>query len=536
MVYNTKNSKNTKKTKQSPRSYPRKSTHLFAMLAKRNFSFRARKLEKGKQSASFSSKTTGKKTGDDATEVHRAKIRLIGVGGGGGNIVAEIASRVPRVDFWAANTDIHALKRIGKRCRHFIFGQNLTHGLGCGGDAKIGTAAARQAEEKIERLFKDVDLCILVSCLGGGTGSGAVTEFARLAKKENCLTLGVFTLPFRFEGEKRMQTARAALAKTIPILSASIVFPNEKIFQLLDRGSGFHSSLSAVNTILANDLKNLMDVIYSPGMINIDFADIRSVLEGEGNFAYLASVTVHEGGSSSGDAVSARGENSLRNRADIAVKTLLSHPLNEYNPKGAERILLNIAADRQLSVEEVKAISDAVCALNPYAKMIFGIAEPPHVKNTIIVTLLAVGKPEKMLKKRKEKKVFRVRSVSAHTRQQIQEEQDQEKMPFNNKHPRSTKIPVEHQKESSPPHLEKTSFPSVSSRIPRKHKKIERGKEEKKQKVQRKKTESRHRHSGDHMRRKNALDLQREIELAAKQQQEEEKRWDIPAFLRRNPT
>lgn len=450
--------------------------------------------------------------GSNQEEMHHTKIRVIGIGGGGGNIIAEIAPKVPRIEFWVANTDMQALKRIGKACRRFAFGQNFTQGLGCGGNAKIGTAAAKHAEEKISRLFQGVDFCILVSCLGGGTGSGAVSVFAELAKKANCLTLGVFTLPFRFEGEKRMQTAKLALAKTIPFLSASVIFPNEKIFQLLDKGAGFQSALSQVNTMLAQDLKNLMDVIYSPGLVNIDFADLRSVLEGEGRFAYLASAEVQDDASS---------------RAESVVKALLSHPLNEYNPRGAERILLNIAADKELSIAEVQSISSMICALNPQAKMIFGVSHPPKAKKAIILTLLAVGRSESDAKKKRgAKKEGRERKLLKPKGNALPSEiPGKEKVPAKQS-PLAAKISPKATAAQLRPVQKKLSTSTQ----------VARGAKKKKERVK-KDGKATGRYVQEQIQvkiRKNALDLQKEIELAAKKQEEEERKWDIPAFLRKN--
>lgn len=433
-------------------------------------------------------------------DIHCTKVRVFGVGGGGGNIVAEIAPQVPKIDFWAANTDAQALKRLSKPCHRFLFGQKLTGGLGCGGSARLGALAAEQAEEKISRLFRGVDFYIFVSCLGGGTGSGSIAPFAKLAKKAGSLSLGVFTLPFRFEGEKRMQIAKQALAKTVPLLSASVVFPNEKIFQILDKEVGFQSALSTINAMLAQSLKNLMDVLYSPGLINIDFADLRSILEGEGKFAYLASASAQEGNAS--------GETS-QNYAETALETLLSHPLNEYNPQGAERILFNISADRDLSIAEVQSMGRRISALNPQAKMIFGVSHPPKVKNSVILTLLATGR------------------LGIMGRQKMGPPQ-----PHHKKKKKAGMMQAKNQQalEKTSKEMEEKTRGEQLVRIKKETKK----KQEKQKKQQLVKTEVPQERQNKTKIRKNALDLQKEIEIATKKQKEEERVWDIPAFLRRN--
>jgi cell division protein FtsZ len=488
--------------------------------------------KKSKKSLEKQPKPTSNRNGEvfpkgRKEEMHRPKILVIGVGGGGSNIVAEVAPLVPRIDFLAANTDVQALLRIGKTCRKFFFGQSVTHGLGCGGNARLGAAAAKSAEEKIAKLFQGVDFCVFISCLGGGTGSGAVSEFAAFAKKARCLTLGVFTLPFRFEGEKRMQVARQALTKTIPLLSASVIFPNEKIFQILDKGIGFQSALASVNAMLAKDLKNLMDVLYLPGLVNIDFADLKSVLEGEGRFAYLASAE-------------ARGEN----RAEIVSQALLSHPLNDYNPKGAERILFHIAADKNFAIQEMESISNAISSLNPQAKMIFGVSNRPGQEDNVTVTILATGSMERQGKGDNPEKRKAVPSR--------ERERQRAKILKRKKTPLKEDIQVvvhqgavrqtEHELPKANQLSAKVKKKIKSSPVPS-QKKRERQHQGKisKNRIMKKTISIRnvHRNQEDSDRqqnkiRKNALDIRKEIELAAQKQQEEEKRWDVPAFLRRN--
>jgi len=487
-----------------------------------------RKEEKQTQSRERQkSKTPLKESREDT---YRPKIRVIGIGGGGGNIASEVSASVPRIDFWAANTDMQALSRIRKTCHRFLFGQELTHGLGCGGNARLGSAAAKQAKEKIEKLFQGVDFCILLSCLGGGTGSGAVSEFAALAKKAGCLSLGIFTLPFHFEGEKRMQIAKQALLKTTPLLSASVIFPNEKIFQILDQGLGFQSALAAVNAMLANDLKNLMDVLYAPGLVNIDFADLRSILEGEGKFAYLASA-------------GAQGEN----RAETALKALLSHPLNVYDPRGAERILFNISADKGISIAEIQSISSVVSALNPKAKIIFGISNQPRDKNSLILTLLATGKTEGSIQKEGKKKNARSLKQSSPNAEvpsiedSPQEPKRKAEPSKKNASPKNKAVKEEKKPVPKGPGSH-TEVPSPNTRNFNVGASVKATRASPKVKIKVKKITGKQKAAKQESKlsqqlnkiRKNALDIRKEIELAERKQQDEEQRWDIPAFLRRN--
>ena len=211
--------------------------------------------------------------------VHKTKVRVIGIGGGGGTIVSEIISRMKKADFVVANTDAKALRLI-KKAKRFQFGVNVTKGLGTGMNVEIGEEAALEDKEKIEKLFDGQDVCIVVSSLGGGAGSGASPIFAKLSKNTKCLTYGIFTMPFEFEGSKKMEIAKESLDKIRPHLNAFSVIPNERIFKIIDKGTPLKDALSAINERLAKNLGGLIEMIYLPGLINIDFADLRTILDG----------------------------------------------------------------------------------------------------------------------------------------------------------------------------------------------------------------------------------------------------------------
>ncbi|TFG35358.1 MAG: hypothetical protein E4H47_01655, partial [Parcubacteria group bacterium] len=220
------------------------------------------------------------------------KVRIIGIGGGGGTIVSEIAHKMPKASFVVANTDSQALKTASQKSFRFHFGQGLTKGLGTGMNPELGMQAALIEKDKIKKLLEGQDLCIFVSCLGGGTGSGAVPVFAKMAKSLGNLTYGIFTLPFKFEGERKMEIARESLKKVKNHLNALSVIPNERAFQLIDRSTPLRQALSTVNKTLTESLTGLIETIYEPGLINIDFADFRTILEGRGRLAYLNTVEV----------------------------------------------------------------------------------------------------------------------------------------------------------------------------------------------------------------------------------------------------
>lgn len=338
----------------------------------------------------------------------RTKVRVIGIGGGGGNIIAEIAPRVSRADFVAANTDIQALKQLPRRIKKMGFGQVATRGLGCGMDADLGERAAREEKEKVKKLVQGQDVCIIVACLGGGTGSGAAPVFCQAARESHALTIGVFTTPFGFEGKKRELLASQALEKLQPLVNAYIIIPNEKIFQVVDKETPLQDALSALNKRLAEAVGGLIETMHSPGIINIDFADVKTMLEGKGKLSYLHSVMA-----------------SGASRSSQALALALSNPLSSYGIQGSERILFNIVSDRGLKMQEVAEISSAIGNASPKAKIIFGVAMRPDLKEKIRITVLAVGckenlpLPRKSNEGEKRERVARPERKSAKSKKKI---------------------------------------------------------------------------------------------------------------------
>lgn len=318
--------------------------------------------------------------------VRRTKIRLIGVGGGGSSIVSEIASRMKKADFVVANTDARDLRKVVRKVKRFQFGQDLTHGLGTGMNVEIGETAAQNQEEKIKKLFEGQDVCIIVASLGGGTGSGAVPIFAKISKNSSCLTYGIFTLPFEFEGEKKMEIAKESLGKVKSHLNAYSVIPNERIFQIIDKDAPLKNALSAINQKLAENLQGLIEMIYLPGLINIDFADLKTILSGRARLAYLNTIAI--------EAPNKPARNASRSEAggEEAVKKVISSPLYPYTAKGAKGVLYNIVGDKALQLSEVSQISKIISeSVNKKAKIIFGINQKQKLQNKIKITLLAVG-------------------------------------------------------------------------------------------------------------------------------------------------
>lgn len=306
--------------------------------------------------------------------VHQTKIRIIGIGGGGGTIVSEIAARIKRSDFYIANTDGKALLGTTQGVKKFQFGIGLTHGLGTGMNAELGERAAKEEEEKIKSIFEGQDLCILIACLGGGTSSGSAPIFAKISKNLGNLTFGIFTMPFEFEGEKKMQTAIEGLEKIKPNLDIYAVIPNERIFQIVDKNTPLKDAFFDINKRLADNIEGLIETIYTPGLINIDFADLKTIISGKGRLAYLNSTEI-EGATSE----------------EVAEK-IISSPVYPYTIRGAKGALYNIVSGRNIQLSEISQISSIVSeAVNKQAKIIFGINQNPRYKNKVKITLLATG-------------------------------------------------------------------------------------------------------------------------------------------------
>lgn len=332
---------------------------------------------------------------DTESTSKKVKIKVIGVGGGGGNIIAELLKKLKdfstqKVEFVAVNTDNQALKSLPRALKTLPFGNKLTRGLGTGRDAEMGEKAAKEDVEKLKELFSDdKDLYIFISSLGGGTGTGATPILTKLADEMGLNTLGIFTLPFAFEGKKKMDTALKSLEKIKESLNAFMILPNEKIFTLTKEEISFADSLNLLNDRLAESLEGLLRTIYSPGLINIDWADIKTIMEGRKKIAYLNFCKAK----------------SSQNVEDIA-KALLKNPILEYKFENADNVMFNVEASKELSLQLLSQISERIGELAPNAKIIFGLSQNPKLRNELRVTILATSsEAEKKKSKKKEEKV-----------------------------------------------------------------------------------------------------------------------------------
>jgi len=420
--------------------------------------------------------------------LHKTKIRVVGIGGGGNSIISEIARRIEspgkrKISFVVANTDSQTLKKNTTKAKRFHFGKEITHGLGTGMNPYLGREAALKEKEKISNILKNQDLLIFVACLGGGAGSGAAPVFANIAKRSDAITFGIFTLPFKFEGEKKMEIAKNALRKLRRRLNTLVVIPNERIFQVVDKKTSLTKALSMINKKLTESLEGLIKMIYQPGLINIDFADLRTILKEKGKIAYLNTVEV-------------KGER----REKEAVKELISSPLYPYTIKKAKGILFNISGEKNLKLSEVHQISRTIWELvGGRAKIIFGISENKDLKDKIKITLLAVGCKSQISfapKKKKKKKKTKIRKKEKREKFKKGKEKNKKKS-------KKTKIKVRSEVSSS--EKETQSSQATNNEENKRPKKV----------------------------RRNALQVKKALEKEEEKILAQEKFWEPPAFLRR---
>jgi len=304
-----------------------------------------------------------------------ANVKVIGVGGGGGNAVARMAKNFIRgVDFIAINTDHQDLDQCDVKTKLYI-GKSLTRGLGTGMNPDLGRQAAEENKSELVELVKDTDLVFLTAGLGGGTGTGVMPVLAEAAKQSGALTVAVVTKPFSFEGTQRERIAQEGLMKLKDKVDALIVVPNDRIFSIIGKDTSILKAFEAIDEVLRNALNGLVEIVVQPGIINVDFADVKNIVTDAG-------VTIVGVGTASGP-----------DRAIAAVNMALHSPLLETNPEGAKAVLLGISGGRDLKMAEVNDIAKLVAqTADPGARIIFGAYYDRSLKpNQVKVTLIATG-------------------------------------------------------------------------------------------------------------------------------------------------
>ena len=308
-------------------------------------------------------------------ELSPAKIKVIGVGGGGCNAVNRmIRAKVEGIEFIAANTDLQALK-LCQAPMKLQLGAKLTKGLGAGANPEVGRKAALENTDKIIEALEGSDMIFITSGLGGGTGSGAAPVVASLASELGALTVAVVTKPFAFEGKRRMLQAEQALQDLIGAVDTVIVIPNERLMETVERGTSFFDAFRIADDILRQAVQGISDIITVPGIINRDFADVKAIMSGQG---YAVMGTAVATGS---------------NRAVDAANRAIASPLLEDNSiQGAQGILINICGSPSLTLHEVHEASSIIQkAAHENANIIFGAVQDETMKDSVKITVIAAG-------------------------------------------------------------------------------------------------------------------------------------------------
>jgi len=304
-----------------------------------------------------------------------ARIKVIGVGGGGGNAVNRmIASRITGVEFLAANTDLQALKASHAPARVQL-GAKLTKGLGCGADPDIGRQAALEDTDHILEAIEGADMVFITAGLGGGTGTGGAPIVASLASELGALTVAVVTKPFTFEGRRRQMQAEEGMRELREQVDTLISIPNDRLLQTVERSTPLSEAFSVADDVLRQAVQGISDLITVPGLINLDFADVRTIMRGMG------------------DAVMGTGIAEGEKRAEEAAKKAISSPLlEEASVKGAKGVIINITGGEDMSLAEVNEASSIIHdEADTEANIIFGAVVDPRMQGRMKITVIATG-------------------------------------------------------------------------------------------------------------------------------------------------
>ena len=310
----------------------------------------------------------------DATVETAVNIKVVGVGGGGVNAVNRmIASGVKGVEFIAINTDKQSLKK-STAPQKLVIGEKITNGFGAGSNPEIGKRAAEEAVNEIKQLLKGADMVFITAGMGGGTGTGALPIVAKIASDMEILTVGVVTTPFGFEGKKRMDQAKAGIDEVKQFVDSIVVIPNERLKMVTDTRITLANAFSEADDVLRRGVQSISDLINIPGFINIDFADVNSVIANSG-VAYMG-------------IGSAKGKDKAQTAANMAI----SSPLLETSIQGAKGILLSVLASPDVGLEDIDTAATMISnECNSDASVIFGVAFDQSLEDEMKITIIAAG-------------------------------------------------------------------------------------------------------------------------------------------------
>ncbi|XKT74161.1 MAG: cell division protein FtsZ [Patescibacteria group bacterium UBA2163] len=321
-----------------------------------------------------------------------ARIRVVGVGGSGANAVNHmVTSKVKGVDFLVINTDAQDLQKSLAKTKIHI-GKNLTRGLGAGMNPEIGKRAAEETQAEIQDSLRGSDMVFIAGGMGGGTGTGAAPVVARMAKETGALTVAVVTRPFSFEGQQRQRLAESGLEELRKEVDALIIIPNDRLLAVVDQNTTVKSAFAMCDEVLRQAVEGVSDLITTPGNINLDFADIKAIME------------------DAGSALMGVGIASGEKRAEEAARAAINSPLLDISITGAKGVLLSIAGGEDLGLLEVQAAAQIVTdSIDKNAKVIFGTSKDEQLKRgEIRVTVIATGFPEESMNRQSGTPLFQM--------------------------------------------------------------------------------------------------------------------------------
>lgn len=301
-------------------------------------------------------------------------IKVVGIGGGGGSAINRmIENEVPGVEFVAMNTDAQVL-RLSKADVRLQLGKSLTRGLGAGANPEVGRQAAIESEDEIRDILAETDMVFITAGMGGGTGTGASPIVAKIAREMGCLTIGIVTKPFGFEGKKRMAVALEGLEQLKPFVDTLIVIPNDKLFYIVDRNTSYLDAFREADKVLRQGVQGITEIIAMPGVVNVDFADVKTVMKDKGTA--LMGIGVAEG----------------PNRAIEAAREAIRSPLLETSINGATDAIVNITSNYQASLYEIdEIIAEVHKASTTDINVIYGSAINSDLGDELVVTVIATG-------------------------------------------------------------------------------------------------------------------------------------------------
>jgi cell division protein FtsZ len=305
---------------------------------------------------------------------HCAAIKVVGIGGGGCNAVNRmIDAGLSNVEFYAVNTDVQALRNC-RTSNTIHVGGGKTRGLGAGSNPEVGREAAEESREDLAMVLDGADLVFITAGMGGGTGTGAAPIIAELARESGALTIAVITKPFSFEGRKRMMIAERGVADLEAKVDTLITIPNERILQIIEKKTPLNEAFAYADEILRQGIAGISDLITMPGLINLDFADVKTIM------------------TDAGSAMMGIGEGSGEHRAADAAQKAIASPLLETTIEGARGVIFNVCGGPDLSMFEVNEAAEMISrAVDPDAQIIFGASIDPSMQNKVRITVLAAG-------------------------------------------------------------------------------------------------------------------------------------------------